>query len=1284
MNNKFQKYFSALIIALFGIAPGLVTAQQNYEPSEERSSFQLRAQSNMDANRLRASYYNHGHNGKIDAGDPRQLDFEFPKNTGRVYMRFMSVHYGTQVTNQNDGNDLEIVNVAQFKNNRDGSQNWSLNPIVGYQRDNSGEIARSDRGPGSPLGNTWPDSWPDKFEDGGDGWAGSWNGFFGRDQFNADLEFYYKTGDDRYTRFSSTGAYRPDNTDPSRGGLGIIMDTRILAWSQILISSTHFNIFEITNDSNFDYPRMAFGLWIADFVAARSTTNQPEFDIIRSVAYLTDTDRNNAPNVFDGLPIGQMGLSFLETPGNATDGIDNDGDSDTYFDNPTPDVANGELYRYDPENPELFRPLLESNGGFYSEGARDSILRVFLDADFDERTISIGDKIVTIQDDGTRVIQEYDGSSFTSQGIEYGPFGASFTVQEDLFQESDPNFGVHIDGLDNDFDGLIDENRPNHLEKATILSDGSSTFIPVRFINYLYFEAGDSLQQGLVVPNQEIRARIASDSDFEDLVNNTYDGRFQNYFTSAPMVDEGRGDFFDNDRDWTASLDDVGIQGDPETPSQGQGDGKATSGAGTTFPGEPNIDKTDVSETDLIGVSRAQIFPAGALQVSLDSDIWFSYLIPGEFDIEGTPGTDQDIYVSSGLFPLRKGQTERFAVAISAAASSNPQGTFQDDRDELNRNLFQARQAYAADYQFATAPDPPILKAVPGDGKVTLYWETNSEESFDRYLNRITGNGNDFEGYRIYRSTDPSFEDIRNITDGFGNALYYTPIAQFDLENGVQGFDSVGVNGVRFNLGTDSGLQRFYVDNDVINGKTYYYAVTGYDAGFVPAGIAPSESPIQVSQAPDGSVSFGVNVAQVRPFRSQAGYVNPQDPQATIVQGSPGGSVNIDIIDPFELKADNLYEVTFEDTLIDGGTEPDTLRTLNFTLANVTGGSSDTLISRSPNVNGGSNPIVEGFTLNLNNVETFGINESRSGWNETGNPRPHEYFFANQGVSKVSDYELVIGGSVGFGQSTERELEISPGSFYTAQSQPTNFKVFNTYTDEEVDYAFLDLNKDGALFPATASRCDPTTNAPSNYESPPDGVFSAVAGLNGQCSDIIYIIEDARDFQDTLTYRFEMRAQLSGNMLSTRNPQSGDTLEVFTTKPFSRNDKFQFRMDPENIPQVSADSAKNELDEILVIPNPYKVSSIYELEGSANSTQQNRELHFTGMSVPSTLRIFTASGVLVREIEVTDSNVQGENGGTYIWNMLTKDNLEIAYGIYIYHVEAKGVGNKTGKFAVLK
>jgi hypothetical protein len=36
------------------------------------------------------------------------------------------------------------------------------------------------------------------------------------------------------------------------------------------------------------------------------------------------------------------------------------------------------------------------------------------------------------------------------------------------------------------------------------------------------------------------------------------------------------------------------------------------------------------------------------------------------------------------------------------------------------------------------------------------------------------------------------------------------------------------------------------------------------------------------------------------------------------------------------------------------------------------------------------------------------------------------------------------------------------------------------------------------------------------------------------------------------------------------------------------------------------------------------------------------------------------------------------------WDLRTKDNLDVAPGLYIFHVEASGVGDYTGKFAVIK
>ena len=79
------------------------------------------------------------------------------------------------------------------------SASWNFEPVPGY----FSESLPLDK---QTLANsvekqTWPASWPDKADDPVDpGWAGKWNGYFGKDIFNADQEIYYRAGDDNYDR----------------------------------------------------------------------------------------------------------------------------------------------------------------------------------------------------------------------------------------------------------------------------------------------------------------------------------------------------------------------------------------------------------------------------------------------------------------------------------------------------------------------------------------------------------------------------------------------------------------------------------------------------------------------------------------------------------------------------------------------------------------------------------------------------------------------------------------------------------------------------------------------------------------------------------------------------------------------------------------------------------------------------------------------------------------------------------------------------------------------------
>jgi len=74
-------------------------------------------------------------------------------------------------------------------------------------------------------------------------------------------------------------------------------------------------------------------------------------------------------------------------------------------------------------------------------------------------------------------------------------------------------------------------------------------------------------------------------------------------------------------------------------------------------------------------------------------------------------------------------------------------------------------------------------------------------------------------------------------------------------------------------------------------------------------------------------------------------------------------------------------------------------------------------------------------------------------------------------------------------------------------------------------------------------------------------------------------------------------------------------------------------------------------------------------------------LMFTHIPAESEIKIFTVSGTLVDEIEVNNS---AERGIVH-WDLLTKEGLEIAAGIYIYHIKSLRTGEeKMGKFAVIK
>ena len=137
---------------------------------------------------------------------------------------------------------------------------------------------------------------------------------------------------------------------------------------------------------------------------------------------------------------------------------------------------------------------------------------------------------------------------------------------------------------------------------------------------------------------------------------------------------------------------------------------------------------------------------------------------------------------------------------------------------------------------------------------------------------------------------------------------------------------------------------------------------------------------------------------------------------------------------------------------------------------------------------------------------------------------------------------------------------------------------------------------------------------------------------------------------------------------------------MFDFVSFSMNNLFCWYNFTSKSSRVDKTVSKNQLDKIAVVPNPYIVAASWEPRHNYQSGRGPRKIDFINLPSVCSIKIFTISGYLVNTIE---HNQVFENG-TESWNLLSRDNLEIAYGVYLYHIDAPGIGETTGKFAVIK
>lgn len=71
-------------------------------------------------------------------------------------------------------------------------------------------------------------------------------------------------------------------------------------------------------------------------------------------------------------------------------------------------------------------------------------------------------------------------------------------------------------------------------------------------------------------------------------------------------------------------------------------------------------------------------------------------------------------------------------------------------------------------------------------------------------------------------------------------------------------------------------------------------------------------------------------------------------------------------------------------------------------------------------------------------------------------------------------------------------------------------------------------------------------------------------------------------------------------------------------------------------------------------------------------------LTFTGVPDRCTIRIYTLAGELIQTLVNDDPAA-----GAVYWDLLSQDRIQIASGIYLFHVESP-YGEHLGRFAIVK
>ncbi len=597
-------------------------------------------------------------------------------------------------------------------------------------------------------------------------------------------------------------------------------------------------------------------------------------------------------------------------------------------------------------------------------------------------------------------------------------------------------------------------------------------------------------------------------------------------------------------------------------------------------------------------------------------------------------GLDCVFIMASGPFDMAPGDSVPFSFAVIMGA----------DTTDLKVNARIAQLMYDNNYRGARGPQAPNVTVKEEDRQVTLYWDDVSLHDKDI----ITGY-EDFEGFRIYRSTDNGETWGEQYYDEESRTAYWKPIAQFDLDNDIRGYDRVAPH--RF-LGDNTGLQFKYVDTDVNNGTEYLYAVCAYDRGFIPGDSLTDPDNLGFAKGLRFEIPSMENLLSNSTILSHIVKAIPHRIPANVKLGNvdiekkPGtvgnGIFEVEVVTPAKITGHD-YDIAFykDPAGVYKGSLKDTL--VFAVVDNVTG---DTLFKDSRDYIVDDKPInilpmFDGLRLSITMSSKVDILPDDSYWTENSACTYHlsDLHFS---TPTKSQYEIRFVGE-------DADSVYNLNDFYRKGQKNLQmmvpFQVWNTVTGKKGTL----VAKEGNHF-----------------------------ARNIEYRLVEYELPEPipKEYARTLIFTFDWvdpdsLDPITNEPLEADTPwKPGDTMILPVRIPFKAGDTFVLNSS-QAIQEKNPD--EDDLAKVKVVPNPYLVHAEWETDDFV------RKLQFTNLPSKCKIHIFTVTGEKVITLYHNNNTDGSEN-----WDLITLNRQDAAPGLYVYVVEAENGKTHVGKFVIIK